>query len=288
MASYDGGKAMIPFDFIYCRPKTLEEAVTTYTQLEKEGKKAVYYAGGSEIITMCRAGTIRPGAVIDIKHIPDCKVLSADGEALHLGAACTLNKIKESRLYDLLRLSCGRIADHTNQCRITLGGNLCGTIIYRETSLPLLVSDATVTLYGPQGQRNLTFESIFDGRARLKKGEMIVKVDVPLWAMKARHFHVKRTQNEKIDYPLISVAAIWKEDFLRVAFSGVCQYPFRSEKIEAALNDRAVSCAERAEMAAGLLPKEPLSDAKGSGEYRLFVLKNTLEALLEDWENGKI
>ena len=52
---------MIPFDFIYCRPDSLKEASDVYIQLRNEGKTAVYYAGGSEIITMCRSGSIRLG-----------------------------------------------------------------------------------------------------------------------------------------------------------------------------------------------------------------------------------
>ena len=279
---------MIPFDFLYCRPATLTEAAEAYLQLQAQEKNPFYYAGGSEVITMCRSGSLRPGAVIDIKEIPDCKPLFTDGQGLHIGSACTLNDIKESRLFGLLRLACGRIADHTNQCRITLGGNLCGTILYRETSLPLLLSDADVTLYGPQGERTVPFASVFDGRMRLEPGEMVVQAHIPSWALQARHCHVKRTRNEKIDYPLVSLCALWEGDRLRAAFSGVCSYPFRSEAMEAVLNERSASCAARAEKAAALLPEEPQSDWEGSGEYRVFVLKNAIEALLEDWKNGAI
>jgi CO/xanthine dehydrogenase FAD-binding subunit len=279
---------MIPFDFVYCRPTTLTEAAETYVQLQQEGKNPVYYAGGSEIITMCRTGSIQPGAVIDIKNIPECMLLSVDDKNLHIGSACTLNQISESKLFPLLRLSCGRIADHTNQCRITLGGNLCGTIIYRETSLPLLLSDEEVTLISPKGERTVPFQSVFNGCMVLRPGEMIVQIHVPVWALSARCFHMKKTANEKIDYPLVSVAAIQKDNYLRVALSGVCSCPYRNEQMEAVLNGRAKSREERAKTAAGLLSETVYSDAEGSGEYRIFVLKNTLQELLEDWENGTI
>ncbi len=279
---------MIPFDFIYCRPDTLAEAAELFIQLQTAGKKTVYYAGGSEIITMCRAGSIRPDAVIDIKAIPECTRLEIEKSTLHIGAACTLNQIKESQSFPLLILACGRIADHTNQCRITLGGNLCGTIIYRETSLPLLLSDAQVTLMGPEGRRIVAFEQLFPGSTKLKPGEFIVQVHIPDWALHARHAHIKKTENEKIDYPLVSAAAIWKEGRLRIAFSGICSYPFRSEEIEAVLNDRSMPCATRSEKAIGLLPEAAYGDVEGSGAYRVFVLQNTLCTLLEDWESGKI
>jgi xanthine dehydrogenase FAD-binding subunit len=152
---------MIPCDVVYYRPGTLMEAYEAYRLLQIEGKKPLYYAGGSEIITMSRAGSIRPSAIVDIKRIPECMLLSANDEGLHIGSACTLNQIKESRLFPLLGSSCGRIADHTNQCRITLGGNLCGTIIYRETSLPLLLSDARVSHVRQPGPANRAFSECF-------------------------------------------------------------------------------------------------------------------------------
>ncbi len=279
---------MIAHDLIYCRPDTLQEAADAFSQLQSEGKTALYYAGGSEIITLCRTGSIRPDAVIDIKRIPECTALFTDAQAFHIGSACTLSQISVSKHFPLLGLSCGRIADHTNQCRITLGGNLCGTIIYRETSLPLLLADADATLFGPQGARTVPFQSIFDGRIRLRPGELIVAVHLPVWALSARHFHIKKTTNEKIDYPLVSVAALCKGDQLRVGFSGICAYPFRSGAIEAVLNDRTKPCQERVALAATLLPEPARTDVEAAGEYRLFVWKNTLQALLEEWENGTV
>jgi len=279
---------MIPFNFVYYRPDTLKEAVGIFSSLQSQGKATVYYAGGSEIISMCRVGSIQPEAVIDIKNIPECRLLSVDNQRLHIGSVCTLNQISESKLFPLMRLSCGRIADHTNQCRITLGGNLCGTIIYRETSLPLLLSDAEITLFSTDGERTVAFGTVFHGRMQLNPGEMIVQVHVPVWALSARCSHIKKTANEKIDYPLVSVAALWKDGNLRIAFSGVCSYPFRSEQIETVLNERQISFEQRADKAAELLTDMVSTDAEGSGEYRLFVLKHTLRELLEDWENGKI
>lgn len=279
---------MIPFEFIYCRPDSLMEAVDVYHQLRNKCKNPVYYAGGTEIITMCRAGSIQPDAVIDLKSIPECKQFRVDKQHLHIGAACTLSEIKESRAFPLLGLACGRIADHTNQCRITLGGNLCGTIIYRESSLPLLLSDAKVTLKGPEGERTVPFQSIFPGKIQLKSGEFIVAVHIPIWALQARHAHIKHTTNEKIDYPLVNLSALWKDNLLRLAFSGICSHPFRSEEIESVLNDRQVSCQARVDQAVSLLPQPAYQDVEGSGDYRIFVMKHTLCALLEDWEHGKI
>ncbi len=279
---------MIPFDFVYCRPDSLAEALDAYYQLTAAGKQPLYYAGGSEIITLSRAGGIKPGAVIDIKQIPECGLLAQDDQGLTIGAACTLNQIKEADLFPLLSKACGRIADHTNQCRITLGGNLCGSIIYRETSLPLLLAEAKVSLYGQGGLRTVPLSSVFHGQMRLDPGELIVRLQVPAWALAAPHRHSKRAANEKIDYPLVSLAALWQEGLLRIAVSGLCSRPFRSRELEAVVNDHGLSCAERADQAGALLPEAPYDDGEGSGAYRLFVFGQMLQSLLEDWEHDQI
>jgi CO/xanthine dehydrogenase FAD-binding subunit len=279
---------VIPANFIYLRPDSLREAAEAFAQIQREGKKPYYYAGGSEIITMARSGSLVPGAVIDIKNIPECSVLKLLPDKLVIGAANTLNGIKESRAFPLLGSSCGRVADHTNQCRITLGGNLCGTIIYRETSLPLMVSDAAVQLYGPEGFQTVAFNSVFSREMRLKTGEFIVQVQVPAWALNAPYYHIKKTAREKIDYPLVNVTALCEGNEMKAAFSGVCAFPFRSDEIDRVLSDRMLSVQARVDSVQAMLPDKPHSDAEASGEYRLFVLKKTLHELLEAWENGSV
>jgi CO/xanthine dehydrogenase FAD-binding subunit len=276
---------MIPFDFAYLRPDTLEEAVRAFLTFDRAGKSVAYYAGGSEILSMCRVGAIKPEAVVDIKSIPELNALSVTQESLVFGAALTLNQIRESRLFPLLALTCGRIADHTNQCRITLGGNLCGTIRYRETSLPLILSNAAVTLYGPEGARTLPFPDAFCGRMKRSPAEIAVQVRVPDWAATARCWHIKKTAQEKIDYPAVTAIALVRDGALRAAFSGLSESPLQSDAVDAALNDHFASLNSRADEAARLLAPQAHGDAEASAQYRLFVLKNTLKTLLKEFEN---
>lgn len=279
---------MIAFDFLYVRPNSLKDAFETFSTLKSEGKNAVYYSGGSEIITLCRTGSIKPDAVIDIKNIADCKGIYKDEETLHIGAACTLYEISKSKFFPLLGLCCGRIADHTNQCRITLGGNLCGTIIYRETSLALLTCDAKIRIYGENGERTEPFSSVFNKRMQISPGEIITKISIPLWALNARHAHIKKTANEKIDYPLLSLGALIKDDKLQIAFSGLFEYPFRCEKLEMLLNEKNKSPYDRAKAACSLINENVIHNVDSSKKYRLFVFENTVQELLEAIESGKI
>lgn len=271
---------MIPFDFEYYRPDKLMEAVALYGQLEAAGKSPVWYGGGSELISMARVGNMRFESVIDIKNIPECRTLDDNGEQLFIGAALTLDELSRSEKFSLLGKTAGRIADHTMQCRITFGGNLASTIIYRETVLPLLLSDARLTTAGPQGLKTYPIRDLFKERLELPKGELLVSAAVPRDCIKAPYYHVKKTKNEKIDYPLITTDALVVGGMLRIAFSGLAAYPLRDKRVEAILNDQTLSDESRAEQVAAALSGVLLEDMNGSANYRRYVLKNTVVNIL--------
>ena len=279
---------MIPFDFEYYRPESVEEAVRLYQELETAGKAPVWYGGGSELISMARVGNRRFGAVVDIKSIPECRTLDHDGERLNLGAALTLDEICGSEKYPLLGQTAGRIADHTMQCRITFGGNLASSIIYREAVLPLLLSDAEITTAGPGGLKKYAIGDIFKERLLLPEGELLISAAVAREFIEAPYFHIKKTKNEKIDYPLITTDALIAGGNLRIAFSGLAAYPLRDVAAESILNDQRLSLEERAEHAAQFLSGVYLDDMNGSSSYRRFVLKNTVVNILESIKDAEM
>lgn len=272
---------MIPFDFEYYRPDTLQEATEVFRQLDIQGKKAVYYGGGTELISMARMGNLTFDAAIDLKGIPDCRALEyGRNRELVLGSALTLSDITESKQFPLLEKAAGRIADHTTQCKITLGGNLASTIIYRETVLPLLAADSRAVIADQNGLREFPIRRLFDKRLNLPKGSFLVKIITGRELVQAPYFHVKKTRNEKIDYPLLTAAGLKKDGELRIAFSGLFEFPFRSSEAESILNGSG-TCAERAEKTVNLLSDKIRTDISGSSEFRRYVLKNTLENILQ-------
>lgn len=272
---------MIPFDFEYYRPNTVQEAVETFQKLDSEGKAPVYYGGGSELISMARVGSRSFESVIDIKQIPECSVLDFDSENLILGSALTLSDITESNYFPLLSKTAGRIADHTMQCKITLGGNLSSTILYRETVLPLLLTDARLTAAGLNGMGEYDIKEIFQERLLLKEGDFILKATVPKTFLKLPYIHVKKTKNEKIGYPLLTVAALKKDGQIRIAFSGLASYPFRDSNVETILNYASFGFEQRGDQILQSLSGIILNDLSGSAEYKKYVLKNTIINVLE-------
>lgn len=272
---------MIPFDFEYYRPGTIKEAVDIFTQLDSDGKNPVYYGGGTEIISMARVSNFSTGAVVDLKGIPECGALDDHKDNLLLGAGLTLSDITESKRFPLLEKTAGRIADHTMQCKITLGGNLASSIIYRETVLPLLLTNGKLTIANPKGLHDIEISQVFHHRLALSKGEFIVKAVVEKRWLSAPYIHVKKTKNEKVDYPLMTVACIKADGCIRIAFSGLRDYPFRDLKCEAILNDGSLDVPTRAERIADELRPGMLDNHDGSAAFRHYVLENTIENVLD-------
>jgi aerobic carbon-monoxide dehydrogenase medium subunit len=267
---------VIPFEFDYFKPETLQEAVDLFQYLEQNGKQPMFFSGGTELITLGRIDLAYTEAVIDIKDIAECRVMEASEGRVLLGSVLTLTQIEEANVFPLLTKTSSEVADHTARGKITLGGNICARIFYREAVLPFLLADSQVLLIGPEGKRVQPITSIFQGQLNLKNGEVLVQLSTENRFIDAPFYTIKRRQQWETGYPLITAAALRTSEEVRVAVSGLCPFPFRSMEVEKALNDRGRSFEDRVERAIELLPKPILEDVEGSAAYRIFVLRNIL------------
>ncbi|WP_144529174.1 FAD binding domain-containing protein [Peribacillus simplex] len=271
---------MLPYNFDYYKPQSIKEAIELYQLLKLQEKKPMYYGGGTEVLTLGRLNFIYTDAIIDLKGIPECNAYGFQHKELIIGSTLSLRAIEENRLFPLLADTSKEVADYTSRNKITIGGNICGQIFYRESVLPFLLSDSTVIIAGPKGTRKEFINEVFHKELRLDEGEFLVQIVTEKDYLKAKHISVKKRQQWKTGYPLLTVASLKKEGFIRFAFSGVCPYPFRSIQMENKLNDKSLSFKDRILTSFEFLPTPVLNDIEGSNEYRLFVLENTLSYIL--------
>lgn len=275
---------MLPFDFDYFKPVSLKEAVDLYQYIDQQGKQPIFFSGGTELITLGRIDLAFTDAVIDIKDISECKVMQESGDHLLLGSTLSLTKIEEANLFPLLSKTASEVADHTARGKITLGGNICARIFYREAVLPFLLSDSQVLIIGPEGEKMVPIYEIFQKQLLLKKGEFLVQLATEKRFITAPFISFKRRQQWETGYPLITIAALKIEQEVRIGVSGMCPFPFRSRELEAALNNRELPLESRIDEAMGNLPNPILDDVEGSAKYRLFVLRNLLKDVLASLE----
>ncbi|WP_066288050.1 FAD binding domain-containing protein [Bacillus sp. FJAT-29937] len=275
---------MEAIDVEYYQPRSLQEAIEIFYQLSQEQKQPMYYAGGTEIITFRRLNLVSPGAIIDIKGIPECKVFEVNDNFLFTGAGVSLTFIADNNHFPLLSKTSRGVADHTARNKITIGGNICGQIFYREAVLPFLLTDSYIVTAGYEGVKSLPIHQVFNQSLSLNEGQFLVQLMTEKSYLELPHLTIKKRQQWETGYPLITFAAIKKDDEMRIAFSGLCPFPFRSLEVERELNNKSVPFDERINNSIKYLPSPILSDVEGSKEYRLFVYKNTLMDILIELE----
>ncbi|MCC5910177.1 MAG: FAD binding domain-containing protein [Clostridiaceae bacterium] len=277
---------MISYDFEYYRPDTYEGAVKLFHQLNNESKNPLYYSGGTEIVTNARKNVIKTGAIIDIKAIPEGNLLRETEDAILLGANLTLNEIIEGSNFPLLNNVIRKIADHTVRNRLTLGGNICGRLAYREAILPLLTTEAKMVVAGENGLKSMSVGEIFDKRLKLQKGEILLQVEIPKKDTELPYYHERKEKQGEIDYPLVHVVALKKEERIKAAFTGICAFPFRSPEIEEILNDKNLSFEERAKKVVDKLPSNSRDDVFASKDFREFLMERSIIHTLKNLEGG--
>jgi xanthine dehydrogenase molybdenum-binding subunit len=280
---------MVPFDLIYLRPDTVEEALQVYEDLTRQRRHPAFYAGGTEILTRTRVQDAHFDSVIDLKAIPALHIHRDDDQKIQFGAALRLTEVADRNLWPLLTATADRVADHTTRGQITLGGNLLSVLPYREAVLPfLLVDSATAHVATARGVHTRRFADLWDTALNLRPGEFLVSLSVESREARAPAYRShKMTRLDWIDYPLVTIALTRRVDgHVRAAFSGWSTYPFVSSTVNHILSDVSRSPLARAADAVSNMPMPALSDIHGSAEYRQFVTQHTLSDMLTELEES--
>ena len=136
------------------------------------------------------------------------------------------------------------------------------------------------------GLKQRPINELFDQKLQLEKGELLVQVITEQSEIDLPFLSIKKRRQWDVGYPLITTAALKKNDRIKVAFSGLCSFPFRNQQMEESLNNLQLSKDKRIEEAIQHIPATILDDVNGSAEYRMFVLKNTLMDVLDAFEGA--
>lgn len=267
---------MISFDFEFYRPDSLDGAVSLYKELSESGKKALYYAGGTEIVTSFRKESIRADALIDIKGIKECTKLSKDGDYLYFGSALTLNEIVEKNYYPMLSEISRKVADHTVRNALTLGGNICGRLPYREVVLAFMLAEATCLIATEIGVREVPFNEAYDKRFVLKSGEFLVAIKVKKTSISKNYYRDRKVKIGEIDYPIFHLAISEERGVLKAAFSGATGFPIRSDELDKMLSS-SKSHEKIAEEIIANFPYPIRDDIKASKGFRSKLLKDSIK-----------
>jgi carbon-monoxide dehydrogenase medium subunit len=272
---------VIPGNFDYHAPATVDDAVALLDRLRGEGK---VLAGGHSLVPAMRFRLAQPVALIDINRIAGLAYVREEGGALRIGALTREADLEHSALvqqkYGLLADASRVIADPLVRNRGTVGGNLAHADPANDHPAVMLAYGATLVARGPNGTREIPVDQFFVGlfASALAGNELLLEVRVPLPAPDQGGAYEK-LERKIGDYATAAVAVNITLDgnvcrAVRIGLTNVNPVPMRARQAEAALTGKTVD--EAALEAAGRAAAaecDPSPDLRGSAEYKRDVVR---------------
>ena len=267
---------MIPSQFEYFTPETLDEAVSL---LNEHGSEAVVLAGGQSLIPLMKLQLAAPEYVVDINRIPGLADISEENDFLRIGSLTREVDLDRSEIvrakYPILQDTTSVIADPLVRNMATVGGNLAHGDPANDHPATMLALGAQVVAVGAAGQRVISVSDFFEGplMTTLNQGEILTEIRIPTPPQGSGGAYLK-LERKVGDYAIAGVAAVI------TAADGVCQQagigltnagpiPIKAGTAEAFLVGKRLDD-ETIREAARLASQEaqPSADLRGSEEYK--------------------
>ncbi len=266
---------MIPANFDYVRPATLDAALAALASIDD----AKILAGGHSLIPALKLRLAQPRTVIDISRISGLNYIRASDGQVVIGAMTTHYDIECS---DLLKEKCpllpevaATIGDAQVRNRGTLGGSLVHADPAADWPAAILALDAQMEVAGPNGRRTVKATDFFVEmmQSAVQPNEILVEIRAPITASSVAY--VKFAQKAS-GFAIAGVAAIVEaaSKTVRVGITGVATKAFRATAVEDALRGRTLTPANIALAADhGDDAIETLNDIHASAEFRAHLTR---------------
>ncbi len=244
-------------------------------------------AGGATLVAMINADLASPDTLIALSGIGDLRGIAQQSDGSFRVGAMTLHRetASDDRLTGQLavvREAAGVIANPVVRNMGTMGGAVAFADPAADYLPALAVLDATVELTGPDGVRRLGIPDFlvdWYGTA-MAPGEILTAIHLPA-PREGRGIYRKLARTSG-DYAIASCAVVLEAGGNVRAAVGACgPGPVRDTAAEAELAGRADQAGAVQAFVGRLADKaDPLSDVRGSAEYRRRLIPRIVTAAL--------
>lgn len=286
----------------YFSPASLDETLQLLAQYRE---RARLIAGGTDLIIEIDRGLRSPEVVIDISRLSGLDTVTLDSRnRIHLGPLVTHNQVVGSRLcadyaFPLVK-ACWEIGAPQIRNRATVAGNLITASPANDTITPLWALNGAVILQSVRGRRVLSFDRFFKGvrQTALAPDEMLVDIFFPAMAGDQIGTFLKLGLRRAQAIAIVNVAVVLTmlADTVtqaRITLGSVAPTIIRSTEAERFLTGKVLTRDVIAR--AGVLAAQtitPISDVRGSAEYRRYMTetltRHALEALADGTERDTL
>jgi carbon-monoxide dehydrogenase medium subunit len=269
---------MIPAEFDYVAPTSVDEALSTLSGLTASGKDVKVLGGGQSLLPVLRLRLAAPEVVVDLGRIDELRGVREDGDALAIGAMTTHDTMTRDPLVRqhalLLALAAETVADPQVRHRGTFGGALAHADPAGDMPAPALALDASMVIAGPSGRRTVAAADFFSDlfTTAIGEGELLVEIRVPKhtgWGAAYEKFN--RVAQA---WSIVGVAAAVRVQAgsiaeARVALTNMGSVPVRATAVEQALvGQPATADAIRTAAASAADGTTPPVDSNADADYR--------------------
>ena len=281
---------MIPANFDYHAPSTLDEAFKLLADL---GDEAKILAGGHSLIPMMKLRFAEPEHLVDLGNIPGLNGVSMDNGTLHIGAMVREAELEHNQevtaKFPIFTDAAKLIADPQVRNFGTLGGNLAHGDAANDQPAVMMALGASVEITNPEETRTVDINDFFYGfyMTAIQEGEILTNITIPVPAGRFGNAYSK-IERKVGDYATGGVAVA-----LELDDSGVCTRagigltnvnptPMRAERSEQALVGKKIddaAIAEAAQMASE--DCNPSDDLRGDSDYKRRVIRSLTKKMIQ-------
>ncbi len=277
-------------------PTSLMEALTLRASL---GDEAMVLAGGTFIGILMNQNIMQPQTLLSLRNIPELAFIETtegkpEASWLRIGAMTTHRAVESSSLiqqnWPILAYTFSLVASPRVRNQATVGGVLADADYASDPPAVLQALNAKVIARSVHGEREISLNELILSyyETSLRSDELLVEVRVPGNVERAVYRKFRSRSSE--DRPCVAVAAAEVEGKLRIVVGAVAERPQYFPDI-CALADAQMGDHGGTSYSPELMVKigqcyaesiNPISDARGSAQYRRRVIAVEVRRALEE------
>lgn len=262
---------MIPAEFDYAAPESLEEAISL---LAVGGEETKILAGGHSLLPLMKYRLATPEMLVDIRKVPGLNGVQRENGSFRIGAMTTHATLQTSPELGVICEAAGSIADQMVRNRGTIGGSLAHGDPASDLPAIIMACGGSVTVQGPGGQREIHVRDLFQDYLQTAIGSDEVLTEIRVESMDGYGYGYEKFARRAEDWAMAAVSALVKVtdgvcDDVRIGLTHMSSVPLRGEAVEQALRGQPLD-AERIRQAADLAAEgtDPPGDLNATPEYK--------------------
>jgi carbon-monoxide dehydrogenase medium subunit len=280
---------MIPAQFDYVRPGTLDEALRILKDREGEAK---LLSGGYSLIPLIKLRLAQPELLVDMRDITGLDGITETDDELRIGARATHRQVHDNEIvqdhYPGLVDLTSTIGDPQVRNWGTIGGSVAHADPASDWPAMLLAANATIVCRGQSGDREIKARDFFldSFTTAIEPTEVLTEIRLPRRPKGAGGAYTK-LERKVGDFATVGSAVIVRLDpdgriaSAGVGLTAVAESPFAATDAEAVLvgQQPTEELFRRAGDAAAAQAR-PAGDVRGPVEYkRAMVAELTIRSL---------